>query len=47
MKGMLDYLKITLDGRLHSGIDDTKNISKILLKMIQDGHEDFKVNFVK
>lgn len=47
MKGMLDYLKITLDGRLHSCIDDTKNISKILLKMIQDGHEDFKVNFVK
>lgn len=47
MKNMLDYLKITLDGRLHSGIDDTKNISKILLKMIDNGHENFKVNYVK
>ena len=29
MKTMLDDLKLTLDGRHHSGIDDSKNIAKI------------------
>jgi len=36
MAGMLDYLKITLDGRHHSGIDDSKNISKIVKRLIMD-----------
>jgi inhibitor of KinA sporulation pathway (predicted exonuclease) len=34
---MLAKLKITLKGRHHSGIDDTRNISEIILKMIRDG----------
>lgn len=46
MVGMLKYLNINLEGRHHSGIDDTRNISKILLKLISDGHTNFKVNKV-
>ena len=30
MKTMLNDLKLELDGRHHSGIDDSKNITKIL-----------------
>lgn len=37
MKGMLEYLGIELEGRHHSGIDDSKNIAKILSKIIQSG----------
>lgn len=47
MDGMLKYLKLTLDGKHHSGIDDCRNISKILIKMVEDGHTDFKNYFVK
>jgi inhibitor of KinA sporulation pathway (predicted exonuclease) len=47
MDKMLQNLGLTLDGKHHSGIDDTRNISKILIKMVSDGHTDFKVNFVK
>lgn len=35
MPGMLDHFKLTLDGRHHSGIDDTKNIAKILAKLAE------------
>ncbi len=45
MVGMLNNLNILVEGRVHSGIDDTKNIAKILLKLINDGHEDFKINY--
>ena len=38
MTNMLDYLHIPLVGRHHSGIDDTRNIAKIMLKMIDQGH---------
>ena len=33
MKMMLSYLKLTLDGKHHSGIDDSKNIAKILREL--------------
>ena len=49
-KGMIDMLKIlkiNLTGIHHSGIDDTRNITKILLHMIKDGHHDYKFNYVK
>lgn len=48
MPNMLDYLKIPLTGRHHSGIDDTCNIAKIMLKMIEDGHtsDNFEYNNV-
>lgn len=46
MVGMLDYLNIKLEGRHHSGIDDTRNIAKILLRIISDGHTNFKINKV-
>ena len=38
MDGMLKYLKMSLDGKHHSGIDDCRNISKILIKMVEDGY---------
>lgn len=38
MKGMLDYLNLNLEGHHHSGIDDCKNIKRILQKMITDGY---------
>jgi inhibitor of KinA sporulation pathway (predicted exonuclease) len=46
MDGMLKYLKMSLDGKHHSGIDDCRNISKILIKMVENGHTDFKINYV-
>lgn len=46
MVQMLDYLNYKLEGRHHSGIDDTINISKILLRIISDGHTNFQINKV-
>ena len=43
---MLSYLKLTLDGKHHSGIDDTRNISKIMMKLISNGHHNFQINNV-
>jgi len=37
MKGMLNQLKMPLKGRHHSGLDDCRNISSILIRMIRDG----------
>ncbi len=39
MPNMLKYLSLSLDGHHHSGIDDTRNIAKIILRMIKDGHK--------
>ena len=47
MTGMLNFLKIKLEGRHHSGIDDTRNIAKIMLKMINDGHRFDDFQFIK
>ena len=38
MVSMLSKLKLPLDGRHHSGIDDTRNIAKILIKMCEDDY---------
>lgn len=48
MSDMLSKLNIKLEGRHHSGIDDSRNIAKIMIKMIQDGHkyDDFYFNAV-
>ena len=35
-RALSDY-KISLDGTHHRGIDDARNISKIAIRMIQDG----------
>ncbi len=37
MKSILRYLKISLDGTHHSGMDDTSNITKIVLTYIKNG----------
>lgn len=48
MTDMLKKLNIELEGRHHSGIDDSRNTAKIMLKMIADGHKysDFVINKV-
>jgi len=43
MEGMLKFLNLSLDGRHHSGIDDCRNISKILIKLVEDGHINFTI----
>jgi len=37
MKEMLDGLSIPLEGNHHSGLDDTKNIAKVVKRIIGDG----------
>jgi inhibitor of KinA sporulation pathway (predicted exonuclease) len=37
MKEMLEKMNLTLDGRHHSGIDDSRNIAKIVLHLIKSG----------
>jgi len=39
MKDMLEFLNISLEGRHHSGIDDSRNIAKIFQRMVLDGYE--------
>jgi len=34
---MLEFQGMTFEGRLHSGIDDSRNIARIAIKMAQDG----------
>lgn len=46
MVGMLKFLNIKLIGKHHSGIDDTRNIAKIMLKMIADGHNYNNFHFI-
>jgi inhibitor of KinA sporulation pathway (predicted exonuclease) len=37
MAGMLEHLKLPLDGRHHSGLDDTRNLAKVFERMVADG----------
>jgi len=37
MEYMLQYLGLPLEGRHHSGIDDCKNITSIVMKMLEEG----------
>jgi len=39
MAGMLNYAKLGLEGKHHSGIDDCRNISRIVTKMREDKWE--------
>lgn len=39
MPSMLSYLNLKLDGRHHSGIDDSRNITKIVQRMINDNYK--------
>ncbi|KAI9203280.1 exonuclease III protein [Polychytrium aggregatum] len=38
MVPMLNHLGLTLEGRHHSGIDDCRNIARVALAMMDDGH---------
>lgn len=44
MMNMMNILKIPHEGTLHSGYDDTKNMSKIIIKMIKEGHNKLTVH---
>ena len=37
IQGMLDALELDFEGRQHSGIDDARNIARIMQQMIKDG----------
>jgi inhibitor of KinA sporulation pathway (predicted exonuclease) len=37
MLDMLNRLNLELEGRHHSGIDDCKNISRVVQRMLEDG----------
>ena len=39
MATMLEDLKIPLEGRHHSGIDDCRNIAKIWMRLVTDGYD--------
>jgi 3'-5' exoribonuclease 1 len=36
---MLHYLGLEFEGKQHCGLDDAKNISRILMKLLSDGCE--------
>jgi inhibitor of KinA sporulation pathway (predicted exonuclease) len=38
LTGMLLGLGLKFEGRLHSGIDDAKNIARVFMRFIEDGH---------
>jgi inhibitor of KinA sporulation pathway (predicted exonuclease) len=39
MDGMLQHLKMELIGRHHSGIDDARNIARLVIRLLEDGAE--------
>lgn len=45
MARMLDHLGIKLEGRHHSGIDDCRNIAKIIIKLIDQGYRPWNENY--
>lgn len=45
MKALMDAMGIDVIGRLHSGIDDTKNITRLFQKMIEVGANLEKVEY--
>lgn len=47
MNGMLKELGLSLDGRHHSGIDDSKNIAKIILFLLEKYNWKPKMSWVR
>ena len=55
MTDMLDYFKLDLIGRHHSGIDDCENISNVVIEMFKDGisivttteYKNYEINRIK
>lgn len=39
LSGMLTFLNMEFEGREHSGLDDSKNIARIVIKMLEDKSE--------
>lgn len=46
MINMIKHLGLDLGGRHHSGIDDTRNIAKILIRLTEDGYHKFMVHCI-
>lgn len=38
MTDMLELLELELEGRHHSGIDDCKNLTRVVQKLMQEGY---------
>uniref|UniRef100_A0A7E4W8H2 Exonuclease domain-containing protein n=1 Tax=Panagrellus redivivus TaxID=6233 RepID=A0A7E4W8H2_PANRE len=38
LKRMLKVMDMKFDGRAHCGLDDTRNIAKVVLRLLQEGH---------
>lgn len=39
MTDMLELLELELEGRHHSGIDDCKNLTRVVQKLMQEGYK--------
>ena len=39
MPHMLELTGLELEGRHHSGIDDSRNIARVALKLLEEGYE--------
>ena len=39
MTEMLELCELELEGRHHSGLDDSKNIARVALHLMQNGYE--------
>lgn len=46
MDGLLNWLKMDLLGRHHSGIDDCRNIARIFQRMLSDGYRTLGLTYV-
>lgn len=46
MTHMLEELKLELEGKHHSGIDDCRNIARIVERMINDGYDPITANVI-
>jgi len=45
MVKMVDFLGLTWEGRHHRGIDDSRNLANVLVKIINDGFlDDLEIN---
>ena len=44
LASMLKHLEMTFEGRQHSGLDDSRNIARILIRLMNDGCEKLFAN---
>jgi inhibitor of KinA sporulation pathway (predicted exonuclease) len=48
LNGMLDGMSMTFEGREHSGLDDSKNIARMFIQIMNEGYRmDSNTNLLK